>query len=668
VIGRISKVRKRDGRLVDFDETKIADAIYKAACAVGDGDRFLAEELAGVVTLFLEKSYAGAVPGIEEIQDMVEKVLIETGHARMAKAYILYRERRARAREQVFVHGETGTGPLVGSPAKARVGPWQKSRIARALVREADLDEKVATEIASRVEAKVIGSGVERITTSAIRSLVETELFLKGYGDRVGRQGLVGLPRYDVDQLLRGGKGGGWRPRGPEDLKRALADAVLAQYALSEVYSAEVVDAHLDARLHVLDVGCPFEWVAAVADVPPTDSAESWADATTLQVGRLGGVVTRELTVSGVVPTESAWAADDPPGTILGAVRRLLGHSALRTTDPRGGRFRLAFAFPLLPGRALADAIVREHWACFRSGRLEGLPELVLHLGTEAAATEEGRRVLLPALAAAAETSRAYFAFDREEAPAVATPWYRLPEGEAPGAAALPVAGAVALNVAALLSPEGGAGGESDLRGALDEAVPLAVKALRQKRSFMEALQADPSAPLYRVAAGARPLVAGAGGVDLVHLVGVRTAAARLAGRSGDLERLARRLLAYASVRIAEEGRRVRLRTTAAPERDGEAARRFLEADRARLPGLPEGEAYDDREPYALPERLEMGNAEVYCEPLSGAVELRFPREAAPPPETLYDTICLLARDSRVRSVRFLSWPDRSVRAPLADL
>ena len=91
MIPRISKVRKRDGRLVAFDESKIADAIHKAACAAGTGDRFLSEELAGVVTLFLEKRYAG-VPGIEDIQDMVEKVLIETGHARMAKAYILYRE------------------------------------------------------------------------------------------------------------------------------------------------------------------------------------------------------------------------------------------------------------------------------------------------------------------------------------------------------------------------------------------------------------------------------------------------------------------------------------------------------------------------------------------------------------------------------------------------
>ena len=100
---RIQQVVKRDGRVVGFDERKIAEAIFKAAQAVGGEDRALAGELAGVVTLFLEKQYAGGPPGIEDIQDMVEKVLIETGHAKTAKAYILYREKRARAREALRV-------------------------------------------------------------------------------------------------------------------------------------------------------------------------------------------------------------------------------------------------------------------------------------------------------------------------------------------------------------------------------------------------------------------------------------------------------------------------------------------------------------------------------------------------------------------------------------
>lgn len=95
----IQYVVKRDGRRVPFNEKKIAEAIFKAAQAVGGDDRSLAEELAAVVAVFLERKFKEQNPGIEDIQDTVEKVLIETGHAKTAKAYILYRDKRARIRE-----------------------------------------------------------------------------------------------------------------------------------------------------------------------------------------------------------------------------------------------------------------------------------------------------------------------------------------------------------------------------------------------------------------------------------------------------------------------------------------------------------------------------------------------------------------------------------------
>lgn len=92
-------IMKRDGRIVGFEVTKIADAIFRAARAVGGEDRRLAEELAQVVVKYLAKVKETGIPTVEEVQDAVEKVLIETGHARTAKAYILYRDRRTRLRE-----------------------------------------------------------------------------------------------------------------------------------------------------------------------------------------------------------------------------------------------------------------------------------------------------------------------------------------------------------------------------------------------------------------------------------------------------------------------------------------------------------------------------------------------------------------------------------------
>ncbi|AQS58307.1 anaerobic ribonucleoside-triphosphate reductase [Desulforamulus ferrireducens] len=94
-----AKIRKRDGREVAFDETKITDAIFRAAKAVGGEDRQTAMELTLEVLKMLKKKYNGHIFGVEEVQDMVEKVLIEAGHARTAKAYILYRHQRTRLRD-----------------------------------------------------------------------------------------------------------------------------------------------------------------------------------------------------------------------------------------------------------------------------------------------------------------------------------------------------------------------------------------------------------------------------------------------------------------------------------------------------------------------------------------------------------------------------------------
>jgi uridine kinase len=88
----IEKIVKRDGRIVPFDKEKIVFAIYRAAVAVGGRDRASAERAADEVVAMLEKGeYKESYPTVEEVQDIVEKCLIERGHARTAKAYILYR-------------------------------------------------------------------------------------------------------------------------------------------------------------------------------------------------------------------------------------------------------------------------------------------------------------------------------------------------------------------------------------------------------------------------------------------------------------------------------------------------------------------------------------------------------------------------------------------------
>ena len=93
------KIRKRDGREVPFDPSKITEAIFKAAQAQGGQNYQKALELTLEVMRVLGEQYEGNVFSVEDVQDVVEKVLIENGHARTAKAYILYRAQRTRYRE-----------------------------------------------------------------------------------------------------------------------------------------------------------------------------------------------------------------------------------------------------------------------------------------------------------------------------------------------------------------------------------------------------------------------------------------------------------------------------------------------------------------------------------------------------------------------------------------
>ena len=114
---RISQVVKRTGDVVPFTPQRITNAIYRAAVAVGGRDRSTAERLTQQVVDILEGvTPPGQDPTVEEIQDVVEKVLIENGHAMVAKAYILYREERARRRREKAARGYGGASNI----------PWRK--------------------------------------------------------------------------------------------------------------------------------------------------------------------------------------------------------------------------------------------------------------------------------------------------------------------------------------------------------------------------------------------------------------------------------------------------------------------------------------------------------------------------------------------------------------
>ena len=96
---RISKVRKRDGKIVKFDLRRITNAIHKAMVAVGEGDEKLAKKISHEVFQTLEKEFVERIPSVEDIQDIVIKTLQKRGYEEIAKEYLEYREKKAEIRE-----------------------------------------------------------------------------------------------------------------------------------------------------------------------------------------------------------------------------------------------------------------------------------------------------------------------------------------------------------------------------------------------------------------------------------------------------------------------------------------------------------------------------------------------------------------------------------------
>ena len=206
------------------------------------------------------------VPDIEEIQDAVEKILIENGHAKTAKAFILYRDWRNRQRSLIKVRKSTSKNTsttdlslLVYTPQEEVLLPWDKNRITNALMKECQLSPAVANAIATAVETKVFRSGLREITTTLIREMVNNELLLRGYRKKLATQQILGVPVYNLEGIIysKSKENSNISQNNPEAVNLTIAEQILKQYSLQRVFSPEVAEAHLRGIIHIHDLGYP---------------------------------------------------------------------------------------------------------------------------------------------------------------------------------------------------------------------------------------------------------------------------------------------------------------------------------------------------------------------------------------------------------------------------
>ncbi|MEO0114454.1 MAG: anaerobic ribonucleoside-triphosphate reductase [candidate division WOR-3 bacterium] len=258
-VAQFKYVKKRDGKIEEFRKEKITQAIFKAARSVGGEDIALAEKLAGKVIQYLFEKKGEHIPNVEEIQDAVEKILIENGHAKTAKAFIIYRNQRAQLRKKRALAKkdlESTEYALFVRTSDDTIVAWDRSRIVRALIRETNLAPTLAEKIGIEVEDVILNANVKFITTNLIREVVNTKLVEHGLEEQRKRHARLGVPLYDVEQiLLHRNKENANTPHNPEATNMTLAEWINKQYALSAVFSPEVADAHIRGDIHLHDLG-----------------------------------------------------------------------------------------------------------------------------------------------------------------------------------------------------------------------------------------------------------------------------------------------------------------------------------------------------------------------------------------------------------------------------
>ncbi|MBU0730914.1 MAG: anaerobic ribonucleoside-triphosphate reductase [Proteobacteria bacterium] len=133
---------------------------------------------------------------------------------------------------------------------------WNRTRIVDALLRETFVDKGTAEKISIDVEATIMSGAVKTVTGPLIRELVNAKLLELGLEHARRMHTRLGVPLYDVDQLLvHPNKENANVPHGPEATNLTLSEGIKKEYALLHVFSPEVADAHLNGDLHLHDLG-----------------------------------------------------------------------------------------------------------------------------------------------------------------------------------------------------------------------------------------------------------------------------------------------------------------------------------------------------------------------------------------------------------------------------
>ena len=549
-------------------------------------------------------------------------MLIETGHAKTAKAYILYREDRTRRRA---AREASGGLPWIGGTLGQEAGPFSKAAVVEALVTQDRLSRPEAEEVARTVEGRLLASRLRRVGAGLVAALVRAEMFARGHDSKVGRTDRVGVERERVREALATPLSER-RAGSPAEATLALGELVVAEHLLSDAVPPAAAEAHRCGDLHLYDLGLPLALTAVTLPAARVLERHLWGDGATRPFGLRRAVAALRRAVGVSAPFAARTLALEDVNVLLAPftgpltdealreeLRELLLAPELAAFPGRGGLLALELGLaaevplrlrhravppPAPPGLTYGDVsdealrvartLVREHLALRREGRMAG-PELTLVLPRGAAREPVLRALVREALSSAGEVGEPLVVFEHAGSPSRGCRWLRLEEGESPDplrfeGGDVTVASAVAVNLVSAASLAKGSIPEA-LAG-VERLALLAVEAAAQRRDLLAGPAAEPGGALWSLARGEHPLVDLTGAWHVLEPVGAEQAARLLLPGAPSEERgaLQHQILARLEAAAASEAQRRGLSLVLVEAPVAEAALRFARLDVQRLP------------------------------------------------------------------------------------
>ncbi|MFA7708132.1 MAG: anaerobic ribonucleoside-triphosphate reductase, partial [Candidatus Pacearchaeota archaeon] len=263
-------IKKRDGSIDEFNSFKIKEAISNAVNDFyTERPELIVEEIYSEVINKIGEKFIDRIPEINEIQEIIINSAKQAGYEDISLAYRAYSAERDETRKFLAIatsennRSTTDAALLIESDTEDTLKKWDRVKIIEQLKTEANLSTRYAEKIAKKVENSVVGlykrGGIKRFHTTDIRILVDMILRQEGLEAQRKKQALLGLPSADFQKIIfsRSNENSNIASNNPEAVNLEIAERIQKPWALGNVFSEDVANAHLNGEIHLHDLGYP---------------------------------------------------------------------------------------------------------------------------------------------------------------------------------------------------------------------------------------------------------------------------------------------------------------------------------------------------------------------------------------------------------------------------